>query len=84
MPIEKYAEEKLFKPLAMKNYAWDRADGKGLVSAGWGLGLRPVDMAKVGLLVMRGWPGWAGEDSRCPRAWILARNGAPGVVPLFR
>ncbi|MEH6628853.1 MAG: serine hydrolase [Motiliproteus sp.] len=51
MPIEQYAEQKLFKPLGMKNYEWDRADDQGLVSAGWGLRLRPVDMAKLGLLI---------------------------------
>ena len=80
MPIEKYAEEKLFKPLAMKNYAWDRADGKGLVSAGWGLRLRPVDMAKVGLLVMHD-GRWQGQQI-VPAAWIR-QMVSPGVVPYF-
>jgi CubicO group peptidase (beta-lactamase class C family) len=68
MPVEKYAEEKLLKPLAMKNYAWDRADKTGLVSAGWGLRLRPVDMAKIGLLVMDGGK-WQGQQI-VPAAWI--------------
>jgi CubicO group peptidase (beta-lactamase class C family) len=80
MPIEKYAEEKLFKPLGMKNYAWDRADGKGLVSAGWGLRLRPVDMAKVGLLVMH--DGRWQNQQIVPAAWIR-QMVSPGVVPYF-
>ena len=48
--LEDYAEEKVFKPLGMKNYAWSRADEKGLVSGGWGLRLRAVDMARLGLV----------------------------------
>lgn len=68
MPIDAYAEETLFKPLGMKNYAWERADDEGLVSAGWGLRLRPVDMAKLGLLIMQHGE-WQGEQI-VPRDWI--------------
>lgn len=67
-PIQQYAEEKLFKPLGMKNYAWDRADDKGLVSAGWGLRLRPVDLAKLGELIMHGGK-WQGKQV-VPADWI--------------
>ncbi len=52
MPVADYAAEKLFKPLGMANYQWDRADEQGLVSAGWGLRLRAIDLAKVGQLIM--------------------------------
>ena len=51
--LEDYAEEKLFKPLGMKHYAWTRADEKGLVSGGWGLRLRAVDMARLGMLALQ-------------------------------
>src|SRR5205085_4677258 len=68
MPVEKFAEEKLFNPLRMKNYVWDRADKAGLVSAGWGLRLRPVDMAKIGLLIMDAGK-WQGKQL-VPEAWI--------------
>ncbi|GAC1319001.1 MAG: hypothetical protein NVSMB28_08410 [Collimonas sp.] len=68
MPVEQYATEKLFKPLAMKNYVWDRADGMGLVSAGWGLRLRPVDMGKIGMLMMDGGK-WQGKQL-VPEDWI--------------
>jgi len=68
IPIEKFAEEKLFKPLGMKNYEWDRADDKGLVSAGWGLRLRPVDMAKMGLLIKDGGQ-WQGKQL-VPKEWV--------------
>lgn len=68
MPTEKFAEEKLFKPMGMKNYAWGRADQKGLVSAGWGLRLRPIDMAKIGMLVKDGGK-WHGQQL-VPETWI--------------
>ncbi|SDL05905.1 CubicO group peptidase, beta-lactamase class C family [Modicisalibacter muralis] len=68
MPIQEYAEEKLFKPLNMKNYAWVREDEKGLVSAGWGLRLRPIDMAKLGVLIMQKGE-WQGEQI-VPSEWI--------------
>ncbi|AWN38856.1 serine hydrolase [Methylobacterium radiodurans] len=51
--IEEYAEEKLFRPLGMKRYAWTRADQAGLVSGGWGLRLRALDMAKLGMLTLQ-------------------------------
>ena len=80
MPIERYAEEKLFTPLGMKNAVWDRADKKGLVSAGWGLRLRPVDMAKIGLLVLH--DGQYDGKQIAPATWIRQMT-SPGVVPYF-
>jgi CubicO group peptidase (beta-lactamase class C family) len=68
MPIEQYAEQKLFKPLGMKNYEWDRADDQGLVSAGWGLRLRSVDMAKLGLLI-KDLGQWQGAQV-VPKDWV--------------
>jgi CubicO group peptidase (beta-lactamase class C family) len=80
MPIEKYAESKLFRPLGMKNAVWERADQAGLVSAGWGLRLRPVDMAKVGMLVLNG--GRWGDRQVVPENWIKQMI-SPAVVPYF-
>ena len=45
MPLQNFADEKIFKPMGMSHYAWERADERGLVSSGWGLRLRAVDMA---------------------------------------
>ena len=67
-PLQAYAEKHLFKPLNMKNYAWERADEQGLVSAGWGLRLRPIDMAKLGKLIINNGK-WQGEQL-IPAAWI--------------
>ena len=66
--LEDYAEEKVFKPLGMKNYAWSRADEKGLVSGGWGLRLRAVDMARLGLFALQHGQ-WQGKQL-APAAWM--------------
>jgi CubicO group peptidase (beta-lactamase class C family) len=68
--LEDYAEEKVFRPLGMKHYAWTRADEKGLVSGGWGLRLRPVDMARLGLLALQN-GRWEGKQI-APAAWMKA------------
>jgi CubicO group peptidase (beta-lactamase class C family) len=80
MPLEKYAADKLFAPLGMRNHAWDRADKKGLVSTGWGLRLRPIDMAKVGLLVLHG-GRWQGKQL-VSAAWIKTMT-SPSVAPYY-
>ena len=58
-PEDKFAEERLFKPLGMQNYHWTGADQTGSVSGGWGLRLRAVDMAKLGVVMLHGgqWQG---------------------------
>ena len=78
MPLEKYAEQKLFKPMGMTHYAWERADDKGLVSSGWGLRLRAVDMAKLGMLVLSG-GRWDGQQlvSQASVRTMTAPSSAP-------
>ncbi len=66
--LQDYAEEKVFKPLGMKHYAWTRADEKGLVSGGWGLRLRAVDMARLGLLALNNGQ-WEGKQV-APADWM--------------
>jgi CubicO group peptidase (beta-lactamase class C family) len=66
--LEVYAEEKVFKPLGMKDYVWTRADEKGLVSGGWGLRLRAVDMARLGMLALQD-GHWEGRQV-APPDWI--------------
>jgi len=68
--LEDYAEEKVFKPLGMKRYAWTRADEKGLVSGGWGLRLRAVDMARLGMFALQNGQ-WQGKQA-APADWIKA------------
>ena len=49
---DRYAEEHIFEPLGMRNYRWTGADQTGTVSGGWGLRLRAIDMAKIGMLML--------------------------------
>ncbi|KWE18671.1 serine hydrolase [Burkholderia cepacia] len=79
-PVERYAQARLFAPLDMKRATWERADRTGLVSAGWGLRLRAVDMAKIGMLVLDG-GRWQGRQV-VPQAWI-AQMTSPRVSAHF-
>ena len=80
MPLQAFAELTIFKPLGMKHYAWERADDKGLVSSGWGLRLRAVDMAKVGMLVLSG--GRWNDRQIVSQAWARTMT-APASAPFY-
>jgi CubicO group peptidase (beta-lactamase class C family) len=55
---EEFARRYLFSPLGITDYQWER-HADGLTFGAFGLWLRPRDMAKVGLLLVRGgeWNG---------------------------
>jgi CubicO group peptidase (beta-lactamase class C family) len=80
MPLQAFAEQKLFKPLGMKHYAWERADERGLVSSGWGLRLRAVDLAKVGMLTLSG--GRWQDRQIVSQAWMRTMT-APASAPFY-
>ena len=65
---DRYAEEQIFKPLGMRNYRWTGADQTGTVSGGWGLRLRAIDMAKLGMLILDE-GRWQGRQV-VPAAWV--------------
>ena len=65
---DRYAEERLFKPLGMRNYRWTGADKTGTVSGGWGMRLRAIDMAKLGMLMLNDGQ-WQGKQV-VPASWI--------------
>jgi CubicO group peptidase (beta-lactamase class C family) len=48
---DKFAEEHLFKPLGITDYEWI-THKNGFINAGWGLFLKPRDMAKLGQLFL--------------------------------
>jgi len=79
-PIDQLARERLFVPMGMKNADWDRADGTGLVSSGWGLRLRAMDMAKIGQLVLDG-GRWQGRQL-VSQDWVTQMT-TPKVAPDF-
>jgi CubicO group peptidase (beta-lactamase class C family) len=67
-PEDRYARSRLFEPLGMSHYRWDGADGTGAVSGGWGLRLRSIDMAKLGLLMLEQ-GRWNGRQV-VPASWV--------------
>jgi CubicO group peptidase (beta-lactamase class C family) len=53
------AERELFVPLGIERYEWEKGPGE-ITNTGFGLSLRPRDMAKLGQLVLDGGE-WNGE-----------------------
>lgn len=47
------AKELLFEPMQMANHDWMFIDAAGRYPGGWGLRLRPMDMAKLGQLYLQ-------------------------------
>jgi CubicO group peptidase (beta-lactamase class C family) len=67
MSALEYAKTKLFAPLGINNLYW-RQDPQGISNGGYGLYLRPRDMAKIGYLYLRGGV-WEGKQP-LPPSWI--------------
>ncbi|MGY3450772.1 serine hydrolase domain-containing protein [Bradyrhizobium sp. USDA 4353] len=70
---EDFAEARLFGPLGITEHAWFK-DSKGISAGGFGLALKPRDMAKIGYLYLR--RGRWGEQQLLPPDWIEAVNHA--------
>lgn len=68
-PLDKYLQERIFKPLGIVDYKWDR-DAAGNPLAFGGLWLFPRDLARLGQLML--------DSGRCngkqlvPAAWVRA------------
>lgn len=79
MPTQKYADEKLFKPLGITDWRW-REDPQGVATGGWGLYLTTQDMARFGhLYAQRG--EWNGRQV-VPRPWVeKVFNGKIDMFP---
>ncbi|GAA4370198.1 serine hydrolase domain-containing protein [Agromyces bauzanensis] len=64
-----YLESRLFRPLGIERPTWEQCP-RGVDVGGWGLSLRPLDMAVIGqLLLQRG--EWQGRQL-VPSAWVDA------------
>lgn len=68
-----YAQEKLFGPLGIAPPFW-RRDPQGISTGGFGLALKPHDMARFGYLYLRG--GRWGDQQVLPPDWVEAVNHA--------
>ncbi len=65
--VDAYAKEKLFAPLGITNYQWDKENGTPCCQAH--IHLTPRDMAKIGLLVLN--EGRWKDQQIIPENWIL-------------
>lgn len=74
------AKAALFEPMNMVNYDWWYADYAGRDPGGWGLRMRPMDMAKIGQLYLQGCV-WNGQ--RICDASYIAQAWAPGPNPSY-
>lgn len=73
MPLETYAEQRLFKPLGITSFEWLK-DARGIPLAASGLRLTPREMATIGqLLLQKG--KWNGRQL-VPAAWVTAQTSA--------
>ncbi len=56
--LSEYLKERLFEPLGITDVAWEKCP-MGIEKGGWGLYIRPEDMAKIGVLALNGgvWNG---------------------------
>lgn len=71
-PIDVYLDEKLFKPLGIRDWSWEK-DKKGNVETYAGLALGARDLAKIGeMLLARG----RYEDREIlPESWVATSTG---------
>jgi CubicO group peptidase (beta-lactamase class C family) len=67
MPLDAYAQAKLFLPLGITKFEWQR-DAKGNPYAASGLRMRPRDMVKVGRMMLQD-GRWEGRRV-IPAAWV--------------
>ena len=67
LQAEEFAREHLFAPLNIFEYQWERG-AQGVSNTGWGLRLRPRDMAKLGRLFLH--KGKWGGKQIVSNAWI--------------
>jgi CubicO group peptidase (beta-lactamase class C family) len=65
--IEKFADEKLFKPLEIHNYKWER-DSTGKTKGAYALHMSPRDLAKFGCLYLN--EGVWDDKEIVKREWI--------------
>ena len=75
--LEGYAAKRLFAPLGIKEWNWERTP-RGQVNTAWGLSLRPMDFAKIGYLYLKKgeWEGNQIFDRHWPGISTKVRTGS--------
>ena len=73
-----YLEERLFDPLGITDYFWEKCP-KGADRGGWGLYIKPLDMMKIGQMMMDGgvWQGKRILSEKYVRAATTKRIDVP-------
>lgn len=71
LDVEDFAQNNLFTPLGISStdYIWDKDKYNGILNGGFGLNMRPRDVAKFGYLYLRG-GFWDGQQL-IPETWIV-------------
>lgn len=67
MSIEEYLTPRLFEPLGISNYRWDR-NPQGEIMGGWGIHITTETLAKMGQLYLQ--KGKWGEKQLIPESWV--------------
>ena len=57
---DNYAKERLFQPLGISDYSWEKS-AEGLNTGGWGIRMKPADMARFGYLALHK-GAWRGKQ----------------------
>ena len=71
MRTEEFAKKYLFGPLGITDYSWSTSP-QGIPAGGWGLLLKPRDMARFGLLYLNNGK-WDGRQI-VPASWVKASS----------
>lgn len=66
--VDEFARRELFAPIGATGETWAKSPYDGLPHCGGGLNLKPLDLARVGYLVLR--HGRWGDREIVPRAWL--------------
>ncbi len=75
-----FAQKTLFNPLGVSQVRW-LADPSGIHAGGFGLSLTPRDLAKIGLLYLRGGV-WNGERIMS-EGWVESSTKAQVAIPIY-
>ena len=75
-----FAREHLFTPIGVNHFVW-QTDQQGLSNGGYGLWLRPRDMARTGYLYLNQ-GNWNGQQI-VPAEWVAASTRATGPATYY-
>ena len=73
-----FASASLFEPIGIRSWSWDEGP-RGLTNTGWGLRLRPRDMARLGQLFLN--EGRWEDEQVVPRDWVVDVHRPSTLLP---